>query len=88
MHCNESSKSNEHNFALDGGKSHQHHCSPKKLAPVTSPCILLLGTSLGETGRRRMFVTSQFVTSDHFVTYSQIATVSFNIVTMKIVTNL
>jgi len=42
-----------------------------------------------------MFVTSQFVTSDHFVTYSQIVTISFKIVTIsfkivtgKIVTNL
>ena len=29
--------------------------------------------------RRRKFVTSQFVTSDYFVTYSQIVTISFNI---------
>ena len=38
--------------------------------------------------RRRMFVTSQFVTSAHFVTNSQIVTISFKIVTGKIVTNL
>ena len=35
-----------------------------------------------------MFVTSQFVTRGHFVTYSQIVTISFKIVTRKIVTNL
>ena len=42
----------------------------------------------GGIRRRRMFVTSQFVTSAQFVTNSQIVTISFKIVTGMIVTNL